>query len=161
MASQAENPIRLARPEAGRIDTQRTQTLLTVGGVLGALAASSCCVVPLVLFGLGISGAWIVNLTQLAPYQPYFVAATAASLGAGYWLVYRSGRIACADGLFVTDQRQRIVNWSSAAQRVLGYSPEEVVGQPCYRVLMGRELDGHPVCRRECQVTANARRGPS
>lgn len=69
------------------------------------------------------------------------------------------GRIACADGLFVTDQHQRIVSWSSAAQRLLGYSPEEVVGQPCYRVLMGRELDGHPVCRRECQVTANARRG--
>ena len=69
------------------------------------------------------------------------------------------GRIACADGLFVTDQRQRIVSWSSAAQRLLGYSPEEVIGQPCYTVLMGRELDSHPVCRRDCQVTANARRG--
>lgn len=69
------------------------------------------------------------------------------------------GRLACADALFVTDQRQRIVSWSSAAQRVLGYSPEEVVGQPCYRVLMGREVDGHPICQRECRVTANARRG--
>ena len=53
---------------------------------------------PLLLFGLGISGAWIANLTQLAPYLPYFIAATVACLGGGYWLVYRSGKRACADG---------------------------------------------------------------
>ena len=33
------------------------------GGILGALAASSCCILPLALFMLGISGAWIGNLT--------------------------------------------------------------------------------------------------
>ncbi len=42
---------------------------------------------------------------------------------------------------------------------MLGYAPEEVVGQPCFLVLMGREPDGHPVCRRSCPVTRNARRG--
>jgi mercuric ion transport protein len=96
MTSQAQNETGLARPEAGRASVLRTQKLLTVGGVLGALAASSCCIVPLALFGLGVSGAWIGNLTQLAPYQPYFIAATGACLGGGYWLAYRS-RIACAD----------------------------------------------------------------
>jgi mercuric ion transport protein len=65
---------------------------------LAALAASSCCIVPLALFGLGVSGAWIGNLTQLAPYQPYFIAATAACLGGGYWLHYRSRKMACAEG---------------------------------------------------------------
>lgn len=69
------------------------------------------------------------------------------------------GRIAAADALFVTDERQRIQAWSSAAQRVLGYAPEEVVGRPCYRVMMGREPDGHPVCGPSCTVTRNARRG--
>jgi mercuric ion transport protein len=54
--------------------------------------------VPLVLFGLGVSGAWIGNLTRLAPYQPYFIAATAGCLGGGYWLMYRSRKMACADG---------------------------------------------------------------
>jgi len=54
----------------------RGQGLVAVGGLLGALAASSCCLLPLVLFGLGVSGAWIGNLTQLAPYQPFFIAAT-------------------------------------------------------------------------------------
>jgi len=77
---------------------QRGQGLMAVGGLLGALVASSCCLLPLVLFGLGVSGAWIGNLTQLAPYQPFFVAATVACLGYGYWLVYRSSKVACAGG---------------------------------------------------------------
>jgi mercuric ion transport protein len=97
MTSQAENQSRLARPEAARRSMRLTPKLLTAGGILGALAASSCCIVPLVLFGLGVSGAWIGNLTRLAPYQPYFIAATAACLGGGYWLLYRSRKIACAD----------------------------------------------------------------
>jgi mercuric ion transport protein len=76
----------------------RGQGLVAVGGLLGALAASSCCLLPLVLFGVGVSGAWIGNLTQLAPYQPFFIAATIACLGYGYWLVYRSSKVACAGG---------------------------------------------------------------
>ena len=76
----------------------RIQKLVAASGLLGALAGSSCCILPLVLFGLGVSGAWIANLTQLAPYQPYFIAATAACLGGGYWLRYRAKKTACADG---------------------------------------------------------------
>jgi mercuric ion transport protein len=93
MISQAENHTRLARPDRASID--RSQKLLAAGGVLGALAASSCCVLPLMLFGLGASGAWIGNLTRLAPYQPYFLTATAACLGVGFW---RSRKAACIEG---------------------------------------------------------------
>lgn len=98
MSSQTQDLTRLGRPEAGPQRILRAQKLATAGGILGALAASSCCVVPLVLFGLGVSGAWIGNLTRLAPYQPYFLAATAVCLGYGYWLLYRSRKTACADG---------------------------------------------------------------
>lgn len=77
---------------------QRGPMLMAAGGLLGALAASSCCILPLVLFGLGVSGAWIGNFTQLAPYQPYFIAATIAFLGYSYWLVYRSSKVACIEG---------------------------------------------------------------
>jgi PAS domain S-box-containing protein len=69
------------------------------------------------------------------------------------------GRLAASDGMFVTDDRQRIVAWSSAAQRMLGFSPEEAVGRTCYQVVMGREPDGHPICGRNCRVTRNARHG--
>jgi mercuric ion transport protein len=53
---------------------------------------------PLVLFSLGVSGAWIGNLTRLAPYHPLIVGATVACLGYGYWLAYRAPRHACAEG---------------------------------------------------------------
>jgi mercuric ion transport protein len=79
-------------------DNRRRQSLVAASGLLAALAASSCCILPLALFGLGVSGAWIGNFTRLAPYQPYFIAATLAFLGYGYWLVYRSSTRACADG---------------------------------------------------------------
>jgi mercuric ion transport protein len=64
-----------------------TLRLTMIGGIVGAVASSACCIAPLVLFSLGISGAWIGNLTALAPYQPYFIVATLACLGYGYWLV--------------------------------------------------------------------------
>lgn len=73
------------------------QRLVAVGGILGALAASSCCIVPLILFSLGIGGAWIGNLTALAPYKPLFVAGTAGVLGYGFYLVYWKPRRVCAD----------------------------------------------------------------
>src|SRR6516164_2956286 len=86
------------KDEHAASNSARGPAWMAVGGLLGALAASSCCILPLVLFGLGISGAWIGNFTRLAPYQPYFVAATLAFLGAGYWLVYRAQKRACVDG---------------------------------------------------------------
>ncbi len=87
----ATDPSASEREEVGR------QRLIAVGGILGALAASSCCIVPLVLFSVGIGGAWIGNLTALAPYKPLFVAGTAGVLGYGFYLVYWKPRRACAD----------------------------------------------------------------
>ncbi|WAP71408.1 MULTISPECIES: mercuric transporter MerT family protein [Aurantimonadaceae] len=84
------------RVESSIGDAGRTR-LTVAGGLMGALAASSCCILPLVLFSFGIGGAWVGNLTALAPYQPFFVAVTLASLGYGYWRVYRKPA-ACVDG---------------------------------------------------------------
>ena len=78
--------------------SERGTTLIAAGGLLGALVASSCCILPVILFSLGISGAWIGNFTQLAPYQPYFLAATTLFLGTGYWLVHRASNRACVGG---------------------------------------------------------------
>ncbi len=77
-------------------DNRKTR-MIAAGGILGALAASTCCIVPLILFSLGVSGAWIGNLTALEPYKPIFIAVTLGFLGYGYWMVYRKPK-ACADG---------------------------------------------------------------
>lgn len=67
---------------------------------MAAVGAASCCVVPFVLFTLGISGAWIGNLTALEPYQPVFAMLAVACLGCGFCLVYRKPKIACAEGSY-------------------------------------------------------------
>ena len=96
------------------------QRLLATGGLMGALAASSCCILPLILFGLGVSGAWIGNLTRLAPYQPCFVAATLGCLGAGYWLMRRDAQRPCAeDEACARPLSNRLVNTALVVATVL------------------------------------------
>ncbi|HEY5568891.1 MAG TPA: mercuric transporter MerT family protein [Gammaproteobacteria bacterium] len=74
--------------------------LLATGGLLGAVLASSCCIGPLLLLSLGVSGAWIGNLTALAPYQPLFLLVTLGFLAAGFWTVYRKPKAACVEGSY-------------------------------------------------------------
>jgi len=76
-------------------DGGRKAGLFAIGGIVGAVAASSCCIVPLVLFMAGIGGAWIGNLAALAPYQPFFIVVTLGFLMTGYYLVYRKPAAAC------------------------------------------------------------------
>lgn len=89
--------------------------LIAAGGLLGAVLASSCCIAPLLLLTLGVSGAWMSNLTALAPYQGYFIAATLAFLAAGYWHVYFKPRKACEDGSYCespqSDRVVKVVLW--------------------------------------------------
>ncbi len=70
-------------------------SFFAAGGILGALVASSCCVIPLALTLLGVSGAWMSNLRALAPYQPYFIAMTVVFIGIGFYRVYRKPSELC------------------------------------------------------------------
>ena len=82
-------------------DDKARKALIAGLSILSAVGASACCVIPFALFTLGVSGAWIGNLTALAPYKPLFVAGTLASLALGFYLVYRRPRmVACVDGSY-------------------------------------------------------------
>jgi len=87
--------------------SMRKAGLASVGGILAALGAASCCVVPFALFMLGISGAWISNLTALEPYQPIFAAVTLGFLGYGFYLVYRKPKVACAEDSYCAKPSSR------------------------------------------------------
>ncbi len=91
-----------ANPSTPEMSETGRQRLVAAGGILGAIAASSCCIIPLILFSLGIGGAWIGNLTALAPYKSIFVTGTAGVLGYGFYLVYWKPRRACASGAACT-----------------------------------------------------------
>ena len=72
--------------------------IYATGGLIGAVLASTCCLGPLVLLLLGISGAWISYLTALAPYQPFFLVASLGFLAAGFWKVYGKTMGSCQEG---------------------------------------------------------------
>lgn len=61
-----------------------------------------------------------------------------------------------ADGAYVIDEEQRIVYWNQAAQEILGYTSEEIVGQACYEIIGGRDDRGRPICRHHCYVSTTA-----
>lgn len=83
----------------GAFDSRGTRSgiVLSAGGILGALAASSCCVLPLVLVSIGVTGPWMASLTVLAPYRPIFIGLTLLMLGLGFYSAYRRPKLeACA-----------------------------------------------------------------
>lgn len=88
-----------------------------VASVLAGIGASICCVVPLVLLALGISGAWISNLTALEPYRPIFVGLTLLFLGLAFRKLYVVPQV-CAPGTPCADpktnRRQRLTFWTVA-----------------------------------------------
>ena len=83
------------------------------GGVAGAILASSCCIVPLVLVTLGVSGAWIGNLTALEPYNPYFVVLTLAFLAGGFWHVYFRPKPVCVEGTYCARPQSSLITKSA------------------------------------------------
>lgn len=85
------------KEDSRTVGARGDQIVMVSAGILGAIAASSCCVLPLVFVSLGVSGAWIGNLTTLAPYQPYILALTTVALGYGFYSVYGRARQRCAD----------------------------------------------------------------
>lgn len=85
-----------------------------IAGALAAIGASVCCVGPLLLLVLGISGTWIGNLTAMEPFQPIFVGLTLLFLGLAFHKLYLAPQV-CAAGTPCADprtiKRQRLTFW--------------------------------------------------
>lgn len=64
--------------------------LTLAGSVVTALAASACCIGPVVFTLLGLGGAAFA--VALEPYRPVFIGVTTLLLGSGFYLVYRRPR---------------------------------------------------------------------
>ena len=74
----------------------RKARMIAAGAILDALAASTCCIIPLILFSLGVSGAWIRNLAVLSRTTEFLMganvltAALVATLGSIVFLAARN-----------------------------------------------------------------------
>ncbi len=80
-----------------------SETNWSMTAALGAaVVASACCTIPLALVSLGIGGAWISDLTALAPYRWLFVSLALGTLGyVGYneWQMSRHPNCDCETSL--------------------------------------------------------------
>ena len=93
-------------PETVENSRERTGSgALFVGG-LAAILASTCCLGPLLLVALGLSGAWIGNLTRLEPYRPFFIAAALVALFFAGRRIFRPAQV-CEPGELCAVPRTR------------------------------------------------------
>lgn len=70
-------------------DVQRGVRGALLTGGLAAILASTCCLGPLALISLGVSGAWISNLTLLEPYRPLLIGASLVALFLAWRRIWR------------------------------------------------------------------------
>jgi len=89
--------------------SSRAGLLSSGGAVLGALFASACCWLPLLLIGMGASTVGVAGFFET--YRPYFLVATAGLLGAGFYFVYfRKPKCAPGEACEVPNPRLQRIN---------------------------------------------------
>ena len=100
----------------GTANTDRLSKATLAGGLLAAILSTVCCLGPLVLVTVGVSGAWISNLTLLQPYRPAFIGVALVFMGLAWWRIYRAPAAAkCEPGTLCalpqTNRVYRIMFW--------------------------------------------------
>ncbi len=106
-------------------DTARMGSVALGAAAAAALLASACCVAPLALVLVGVSGAWIGQLAGFEPYQPIFVASAALALILAWRKIWRapdcSGGRACAAPASKRAQKITFLVVASLLAVVLGF----------------------------------------
>ena len=95
---------------------EKTGRCALLGGVAAAIAASLCCIGPLVLVMLGVSGAWVANLAVLEPFRPYFLGLAIIFMFFAWQKIYRAPAAAvCTPGSLCalphTSQTYKFLYW--------------------------------------------------
>ncbi len=99
------------------LNTPKKQRSL-VWASLAAIGASTCCIAPLVLVSLGVTGAWVGSLSALTPYQPIFITITIVFMFLAFRQLYLKPQI-CKPGKTCANPKvlrnQRIIFWFVSA----------------------------------------------
>ncbi|HFE44679.1 MAG TPA: mercury transporter MerT [Nannocystis exedens] len=93
--------------------TPRVPERRTLAAAIGAaVAASICCLGPIVLIGFGASGAWMSRLSLLEPIRPLLILMTGGFLGYSFAKVYaESANLqSCEPGSLCADPRTTTMN---------------------------------------------------
>ena len=109
----SESKIETVALDAPTQVVDRKKGWFAAGGVVGAILASTCCIAPLVLLMLGVSGAWIGNLTALEPYKTIFAGVALVFIGLGFRQVYFKPKVACEDGSYCARPESALITKSA------------------------------------------------
>lgn len=123
-AVRTDSAVRLDTPAKADSDGVSKATL--AGGLIAAILASACCLGPLVLVMVGVSGAWISNLTLLEPYRPVFIGAALVFMGLAWHRIYRAPAAAeCEPGTLCAlpqiNRVYRVMFWTVSALVLLAF----------------------------------------
>jgi mercuric ion transport protein len=90
------------------------ETASITAGALSALAASTCCVLPLTLVSIGVGGVWVAQLRSFESFQWVFIALALAAFGYAFYRLYLRP-VPCESGTACASppsrRRQRIAFW--------------------------------------------------
>jgi len=64
-----------------------------------------------------------------------------------------------ADGVFIVDEKQRIIFWNRGMESLLGHASGAVRGRFCFEVLCGKSKTGKPWCRQTCTIQRAVNQG--
>lgn len=84
-------------PLAGKSTAEHSKAGLLAAVGVSAVLDSSCCLGPLILVGLGVTGAWIGKLAALERLRPWLLATAGATLLAAAFQIFQRGQT-CAPG---------------------------------------------------------------
>lgn len=87
-----------------KINETKVSVLGSTLASLGAILASSCCIIPIVFFNLGIGGAWLANLAVLQPYRIHFIVVAGLLFAIGLFF-YICG-LRCASEICPPDKKK-------------------------------------------------------
>ena len=100
-----------------RQDNDDGKAWLATGlSLAGALAMTSCCILPLVLVSLGVTGVFIGQMASFYQYKWITFAVSAAFLGWGFYKAYAP--VKCADGTCARPMNRTVMRaflWLAAA----------------------------------------------
>jgi mercuric ion transport protein len=104
--------------EAAIMNSQKKTFITLAAGGLATILAAACCLGPLVLVSIGLSGAWIANLQLLEPYRPIFLGGAFVALFFAWRRIYRPAA-ACKPSeicaLPKTKSVYKVIFWTVAA----------------------------------------------
>ena len=98
-------------------DIKVSRGTLLAGGI-AAILASTCCLGPLLLIALGVSGAWIGNLSALEPYRPIFIGVALVAMLVAGRRIFRPAQACLPGGACALPQARfayKMIFWVVAA----------------------------------------------